>query len=431
LEYNVNEISSSEKEVEITLEFDEIKDELETEVKKQTKSIQMPGFRKGKVPKHMLKQMYGDALEHEASEKVANEHFWKVAKDNEFNPIGQPVMTDIDFKPGEILKFKVKYEIMPEIEVKDYTDQELEIPDFKVKDKEVEKEINYILRSNSIMEEAKEVGDDQKYLLNIEMLRLNDEGVPIEPGKPEKLQVDFTNEKVHKELKDKAVGKKVGDSFNFGFNEERVVKNDAGKEEKKSENFSFEVKITGVEKINFPELNEELIKKVTKDKVTTEVKLREEIKKDLQNYYDQRVEEFTRSKLINKIITNNPFSPPSVMITNILEEMINSEEERLRKQNVKKINREELRKYLNPAAENEVKWFLLKSKIQKAENIKISESDLEEMAKKDAEKTGLPVDKLLNYYKSSNQNEKFVDKKLFDFLIENNKIKMVDPEKFA
>ena len=66
MEYNVVELSSSEKEVEIKLQYDEVKDEIAEEVKKQTKKIQVPGFRKGKAPISMLKKMYGDAFEYES-----------------------------------------------------------------------------------------------------------------------------------------------------------------------------------------------------------------------------------------------------------------------------------------------------------------------------------------------------------------------------
>ena len=51
--------------------------------------------------------------------------FWKVAEENHLNPIGQPRMTDIKFNPGKELFFKVKYEIIPELEVKDYKDRKL------------------------------------------------------------------------------------------------------------------------------------------------------------------------------------------------------------------------------------------------------------------------------------------------------------------
>ena len=145
MEFKVNDISQSEKEVEVTLSYDEIRSEIDREVKKEASKIQVPGFRKGKVPKQIIKQRFGDTLEFEASEKVANSRFWQLAKENNLRPIGQPVMTDLDFNIEKDFKFKVKYEVMPEIDVKDYTGQLIEVPDLKVKSDEVEKEIDHLL----------------------------------------------------------------------------------------------------------------------------------------------------------------------------------------------------------------------------------------------------------------------------------------------
>jgi len=103
----------------------------------------------------------------------------------------------------------------------------------------------------------------------------------------------------------------------------------------------------------------------------------------------------------------------------------------LKKQGMKKVDTKYLREYLQPSAINEVKWYQLKTEIQKKENIKVTDQELEELAKVDAEKTGLPIDKLINYYKSSNQSERMLDKKIFDFLKEKNEINKVDPEKLS
>jgi FKBP-type peptidyl-prolyl cis-trans isomerase (trigger factor) len=165
--------------------------------------------------------------------------------------------------------------------------------------------------------------------------------------------------------------------------------------------------------------------------LSTEAELRTEIEKNIQNYYDQRADEFTRNRLIGLIITKNDFTPPSFMVESILDEMVKSEEERLKKQGMKKVDTKYLREYLQPSALNEVKWYQLKNEIQKKENLEVTDKELEELAAKDAEKTGLPVDKLINYYKSSNQMERMLDKKLFDFLKEKNEIKKVNPETLA
>lgn len=431
MDFKLKEISSSEKEVEVTLSYDEIKEEINSEVNKHSKTIQLPGFRKGKVPMKILKQRFGDSLEYEASEHVANSRFWKLAQDQKLNPIGQPVMTDIDFKPGEDFKFRVKYETLPSLKVINYKNQSIEVPEIIVKDEEVEKEIEYILRANSSTEETDVVGNDNYFLLDVTMTRLSEDGKAYENSTPEKIQIDLTNPSVHPDVKAGARGKKAGDKFNFSFTDERNFTNKEGKEEAVKENFRYEVTINGVKKIILPELNEELIKKVTKEKVNTESELRNEIRKDIQSYYEQRVEEFTRNSLISLILKENDFTPPSTLVTDILNEMVKAEEQRLKNKGIKKIDQKQMINYFRPMAVNDVKWYLLKNEIMKLEKIEITDAELEEQAKRDAEKTGLPVEKLLNYYKSSNQSDKTLDKKLFDFLKENNKIISVNPDKFS
>lgn len=427
MELQIKEISTSEKELEITLKYDEVKNDIEEEVKKQSKKIQIPGFRKGKVPVTVLKRKYGDALEYEASEKVANSHFWKIADEKSLKPIGQPTMTDFKFQPGEELQFKVKYEFVPEIDAKDYTNQDIEIPEFVVGDSEVENEIKSIIRSNRTFEDAELVGDDNNYLLNVQLFRLNNDVVK-DNDKGEKIEIDLTNEGINKEILDNARGKKVGDTFTFGFDDERTIKNEKGEDEKVKEHFDYKVEINGIKKITLPELDTDLIKKVTKDKVSTEEELRGQIKKDIQHYYDHKTEDYLRGRLINTIIENNDFTPPSTLVYNILEQLVKNEEEYLKKQNVPNVNVEELEERYKKTAENDVKWFLLKSEIRKKENISLNDDELNDLAEKEAEKTGISKEKLLGFYKSSGQSDKLLDKKLFDFLIEKNNIKKVDPE---
>ncbi|MCL6495705.1 MAG: trigger factor [Ignavibacterium sp.] len=427
MEYNVNEINASEKEVEIKLSYDEIKESIENEVKKQTKNIQVPGFRKGKVPRHILKKMFGDALEYEAADKVATEFFWKVADEKDLRPIGKPAKTSLDFEPEKHLTFKVKYETLPNISVQNYKNFEIEIPDFVVTDEEVEKEIDYIIKANKTTEDAQEIGDDRNYLVEIEIHRTDEQGNILPDTKPEKLTIDLTNEQIHPQIVENSRGKKVGESFTFQFSDTRKELNKDGVEEEVTDNYYYTAKILSVKKVVLPELNVELIKKVTKERLSDVEAFKEEIKKDIQKYYDQRVDELTRSKLLSEIIKNNDFTPPQTLVNNILEEYIKSEEQ-YAKQNRIPFNKDEARNRLRVNAENEVKWYLIKEQIQKAEGISVTEDELKEFAQKESEQTGLPVEKIMNYYKASNQVERILDEKLFDFLKANNKIKKVDPK---
>ena len=428
MDVKINDITTSERELEATLKYEEFKDQLESEVKKQAKKIQLPGFRKGKVPFSMIKKMYGDSLDYEASEKIANKQFWEISKEKKINPIGQPVLSDIKFKPGEDLYFKVKFEVYPTIEVKEYKGLNIEIPDLKVKDEDVDKEITHIKKSNALKEKADKVVGEEN-IIDVEILRINEDSTPYKNAKSEKIQIDLSNENVQKEIIENSKDKKVGDKFKFSFKDERILKNSKGEDEKITENFIYEAVIDEINKTTLPELDEELVKKITKEKVANEQELRNEIRKDISAYFEQQEKEFLQNKLISKIIEKNEFVPPATIVNNYLENLINHEEEHAKKEGRKHFNREEAEKRLQKTAEYQVKWIMIKSEIEKAENIEVEEEDLKKLAEKDAVKTGITVDKLLNYYKSSNYADKLKEEKLLDFLKENNNIKKVDPKK--
>ena len=428
MEFKINDVNASEKELEATFTFDEIKKDLETEVQKQTKKLQIAGFRKGKVPPTLLKKMYGDAFDQEASEKVASKKFWDVADENHLHPIGKPTITDIKFVPNESLFFKIVYEVLPQIEAKDYKGIDIEVPDLIVKEEDVVHEIKHILKANETFEPL-DVVTDNNCILEVDIQRVDKEGNPIEGSKLETLQIDLANERVAKEIVDNSKGKKVGETFLFTFNDEHTIKNKSGEDEKITETIDYKAVIKGIKKSILPELDETLIKKVTKDKVSTEAELKAEIKNDIQKYFDQQMDDILRGKLITQIIKNNEFDPPQSLINNVLEDYVKREEEQYKKQGYKKYDKEEGKKRLAKSAEVEVKWYILKESIQKQENISMSDEELNQLAAKDAEQTGIAIDKLLAYYKSSNYASKFVENKVFEFLKEKNNIKKVEPDK--
>ena len=428
MEFKINDVNASEKELEATFTFDEIKNDIETEVQKQTKKLQIPGFRKGKAPSTLLKKMFGDAFDQEASEKVASKKFWDVAEGNHLHPIGKPTITDIKFVPNESLFFKIVYEVLPQIEARDYKGIDIEVPDLIVKEEDVVHEIKHILKANETFEPL-DVVTDNNCTLEVDIQRVDKEGNPIEGNKQETLQIDLANERVAKEIVDNSKGKKVGESFLFTFNDEHTIKNKSGEDEKITAIIDYKAVIKGIKKSILPDLDETLIKKVTKDKVSTEAELKAEIKNDIQKYFDQQMDDILRGKLITQIIKNNEFDPPQSLINNVLEDYVKREEEQYKKQGYKKYDKEEGKKRLAKSAEVEEKWYILKESIQKQENISMSDEELNQLAAKDAEQTGIAIDKLLVYYKSSNYAGKFVENKVFEFLKEKNNIKKVEPDK--
>jgi trigger factor len=262
----------------------------------------------------------------------------------------------------------------------------------------------------------------------VNIVRLDDNGKEIEGTLAEKLQIDLSNEKVQPEIMENSKGKKTGDSFTFSFTDERTVKNLQGEEEAVSETLNYKAEITEIKKIKLPELTEEFLKKTFGDKVATEQDLRNDISTNLKNYLDQQIEDIHRSKIIEKIIVNNPFDPPHSMVHRYLDQILKLEEDKA-KQQKKPFNRQEMSKKLHGVAEYELKWHMLKEDIKQKENITVSDDELQEFAQKESEKTGITVDKLMNYYNSSGYKNNLSDRKLFDFLKNNNSVKFIEPNR--
>lgn len=429
MESVITNLSESEKEISFTYTAEEIKPELDAEISKQIKKIQIDGFRKGKAPMHIIKRVYGDALEYDAAEKISNKLFWENVKSQNINLIGEPALVDLNFKPGEDFSFKVRFEVFPLIEVKNYKDNEIEVPDLIATDVEVEQEIRRIRLSNATNETADVVLDDN-FIIEVDLQRMSNEGTPIDGAFQKGVKIQLFNEQVNKEIVEQAKDKKVNDTFKFSFHDHTHHNHDEQTENHDDHIYTYEATIKSIEKVNLPELNEEFIKRITREKSTTEEELRSNILKDLQSYYNSTVDEMTDIQLEKKILDSNKFSVPKYFVDNYLQEMFKQETERAKQEKKRLPEQAKFIEANRMKAENSVKWILLRDEITKLENVTLSDERIEEIAKENAEKIGLTADVLLNYYKSDEMKSQLLSKEIYRYLKENNKIVKINPDDY-
>jgi len=421
LESKINVIKDSVHEVEVNLTYDEIENDITEAYLKERKTISMPGFRKGKIPIPMLKKLYGDAIEYKASEEIANKKFWDIVKEENLKPISTPQLTDLDFKKGEKLSFKVQYEVKPELEFKDYTNLEIEKPVFTVKDDNIEKEIDSLLKMEANYEESDEVVDED-FRITADLNRLDEKGDLIEDKSNNKdLFLDLSARDINPEIKQNAMNKKVGDKFNFHFTDERQHDGQLHKVE-----YNYEVLIKKIEKIILPEITEELCKQFSNNKAKTLDELKEFIRIDYKNYYDSQSESIFINSLLNKIVESNDFEPPEGFVETLHKRLLESEKENAKRQNVPYFDEKTVNEELKPKSVWNAKWQIILENIAEKENIEVSDSDLENLAKEESAKTGISVEKLVKFYSDTNRKEALLEDKVIDFLKKNNTAKEVD-----
>ncbi|MFA6455392.1 MAG: trigger factor family protein, partial [Bacteroidota bacterium] len=119
MEVTVNNVNDCVREMTVTMSQEELAPHFEKAYKEAAPALEIKGFRKGKVPMHMVKKMFGPSIEYQAVEEITNDVFRTEMESRNINPVGTPQINKIDFKPGTPLTFIVKFEIRPEFELKD------------------------------------------------------------------------------------------------------------------------------------------------------------------------------------------------------------------------------------------------------------------------------------------------------------------------
>lgn len=424
METKINVVSESEHELEVNLGYDEIQKEIDEAYNKERKKIDLPGFRKGKVPLPMLKKMYGELIEHQASEEIANKKFWQIVEEQKLDPISTPKMTDINLERGVKLSFKIQYEVKPQLELKNHTGNEIKKMVWTVDDNDVDREIEYLVSSNRKLEPAEEI-TDTNYVIVADLQKIDDAGNDVEGIKSENISIDLSDMRVSQDIKEKAVNKKAGESFEFSFHDHHEVEEE-GEKKVVHEDIHYRCTVKSIQKIVLPELTDEFVQKITKNKFKNLEEWRNNIKNGLQDYYNHQSEDMYINSLLSTVVKNNDFTPPHGYVHFLLDRIIRSEEEKAKRDGNKKFDKHEAHNRLHGQAEWSAKWQIIVANIAKKENLTVEETELETLAQKEAEDTGISVEKLMKYYKDTNRTEALLEEKVIDFLKKNNDIKEVN-----
>jgi trigger factor len=187
VETNIINTAEWERELEVTVNALELVPHFQKAYEQYRKKIEIKGFRKGKAPLEMIKRIYGESIEHESLDTVANEVYHKVAEEKNLKVIGEPTLVDIDYKRGEALRFKIRYEVRPEIQLKEYKGLKVDKLVHEVTEKEIESEIERLQTINRTTAEVDSAVDDQ-HLLTVDFQEVDSAGFPI---------VGKKNENVH------------------------------------------------------------------------------------------------------------------------------------------------------------------------------------------------------------------------------------------
>jgi trigger factor len=157
---------------------DELQPHFDQAYAKHRAKVELKGFRKGKAPLDLVKKLYGEAIEHEALDDIANTFYHQVMEERNIHPLGRPSMVDMDFKRGERFQFRIEYEVKPPVELKTYKGIPVEHLVHTISDQEVDEEIQQLRKANSTTTRVDAVTDDE-HVVTADVQELDEAGTPL------------------------------------------------------------------------------------------------------------------------------------------------------------------------------------------------------------------------------------------------------------
>lgn len=415
LDLKLNSLDGSKRELEASISYEELTPHFEKAIADYRKKANIPGFRKGKAPLNMIKKLYGEGIEYNAIDDIVLDVFRDFIKDNNLDIIGKGEIKDLDFKPKENLKFKVEFEVMPEVKLEQYKGIELKKTKYVLDDSLVDDEINYHRFRNASFEIDAAASDDN-YIVTVDLQNLDEAGNVLIGQSQKDLRIYLGNKSIFPEFKEGLKGIKE--------EEVRVINSS------NSEGGPKKVQITckKVEKIMLPEMNEEFFKKVTgREDIHTEEEFRAAIKEELQKIYNRISDTKLHNETISELVKLNQFNVPDRYVDVILDGIV----EDYKKENSKRLpasfDEKDFRKERRVDAIFSAKWFLIREKLIEAENLKVDSGDFTKFAEENSNRYNIPVDILKNAYEENEEVEsKLLTNKVLEFVISNAKIEEVE-----
>ncbi|HEY4688798.1 MAG TPA: trigger factor [Anaerolineae bacterium] len=373
------------RQIALTIEVEP--ERVEAALAKAAKSIaqkaHIPGFRKGKAPRHIIEQMFGKgALLEEALDDLGQQVYREALEQENIEPYGPGQMEDFQAEPNLVLKMIVS--LAPTVDVGDYRSLRVPFEEPPVEDHEIDHQLAHLRERHAIIEPAAEgTALDWGYVATID-LHSTVEGKPFFNREDasivmEKERLDDTVQ-VLPGFEEQLIGLKAGDekSFSLGVpNEQDEYGEFAGK------TAEFEVTVKEVRLRTLPELDDALAQTVG-DFETIDA-LRDAIRKDIADAKKREAESAYIDKVIERLLNTAQIEFPPLIVEEELDAMLERTDKRLRDQKLTldeylKVlgkTRDEYRAEMRPTAEARIRHSLLLTRIVELENLRVDASEVD------------------------------------------------------
>ena len=417
---NTNLISKENNIAKFTLVFtaDEFEDAIVDAYKKNKDKFFIDGFRKGKAPRKIIENNYGeDIFYDEALNGLLNKAYPEAVVELDLEVVANPQLEVGEVKKGEDVTVTATVQLFPEVEVKNYKNLEVTKVASEVTDADVDADLERIQKSQARLEtvEGRKTQDGDTVVID------------FDGGKAENFELKLGSGQFIPGFEDQLIGKEAGEEVEVRvtFPENYNAKDLAGKDA------LFETKIHEIKVEVLPEIDDDLASDVSEFETLAELKA--DVKKNLEKNAKDRDEAQMKNELLDKLCEVNEVEVPAAMVEEEIDRMVNEMNQQLAYQGLsldqymqllgQTIN--DVREGAREDAKKRVAMRILIRAVVAKEGIEATEAELEEELQKFAEQYGQSIDQVKKVMGEENLRffaEDVKTRKAIDFMFDNAKL---------
>ncbi|MBC1669360.1 trigger factor [Listeria welshimeri] len=377
------------------IEQEKVKEGLDRAFVKVRKTLNVPGFRKGKVPRQIFNQRFGEeALYQDALDILLPEVYSQAIDEAGIDPVDTPQVNIESMEKGEAWVLTAEVTVKPEVKLGDYKGLEVEKRETELTTEELEAELKQLQERQAelVVKEDAPAENGDTVILDFEGFK---DGVAFEGGQAENHSLELGSGQFIPGFEEKLVGLKAGDEadIELTFPEEYHAEDLAGQP------VVFKVKLHEIKTKEVPALDDELAKDIDEE-VETLDELKEKISKRLQEAKEESVAQAKQEEVIAKAVENAEVDIPHAMVHHEADHLMNHFAQDLQAQGLTPElyyqftgqTEEAMHAQMETDAEKRVKMNLVLEAIAEAENIEPTEEAIDEEISTLAEKYGMEKD---------------------------------------
>lgn len=314
MQVSLESTSNIERRMTIGVPAEEVDQQVDQRLREAAKQVRLNGFRPGKVPMKVVRQRFGPSVRQEVLGEVMRNAWMEAIQEQDVQPAGQPRLEPKTVEEGKDFEFVAVFEVMPEVEVGDLSQINVEKPWSEVQDKDINKMIDNLRRQQATFKEVKRKAK-KKDLMTIDFTGTID-GEEFEGGSGEDQQLTLGEGQMISGFEDQLVGAKTGEEHTL----EVTFPEDYENEELAGKQAQFQVTVKKVEEPQLPELEKAFFEQFGVE-AETEDEFREEVRKNMERELKNGIQNRIKQQVIDGMLEVTELEVPQSMVDQEIERM--------------------------------------------------------------------------------------------------------------